>query len=982
MNITFRKRTALLNRGLLLFMVFVTSLVSVCSATAAEYRSTVKVGFFPLNYFYEHDEDGHLIGYGVEYLNQIAQQAGWNLEYVEADSWVSALKDFENGKTDLLAPSQMTAERMEKYSFCAFPMGTEYGSILTLKTNESLIFEDFSEFSNLKMGCVPSLVFYDSFQKYADEHGFDSQIIYYKNTPALVSALYAGEVNAIIANLMVKTDTMKPLGKFGAAPYYCMVRKDDSALLSQFNNAVQEVENTQSGFQSELEKVHFSDLLATPLTKGELDYVASLGEVTVGYVQENAPISYTDEKTGKAAGVTIDVIDRVAEYSGLKIKYVPLPIGDVTYEYLRDNDIELVSNVEYNRINASDGMHLTNPYLSARKVFVEHGGKTFEKDSYMTLAIVRGSQTLSEAILSEYPNFVIKRYNSVEDCFESVRRGDADLLLHNQYVVEPFLAKPQYQALSVVPVEGLADKLCLSLISYQSGAGVADDTLTDSRLVSILNKGIALINSNELSKMIIHETRQARYRYTFADLAYEHRELIAVLMVAAVLTCFVGAYILKLKRRSTRILKQSEWKLRNITNNINGGVVVLHLSVGLKINFANEGFLALIGLTREEFESRSQDGYVTFVHPDDIPMLNNLIAENVENDINEKVSIELRLQRRDGSYLPTLFNGTLATESSGEKMLYCVIMDNSLQTKMNAALKRSQQRYELLMETSGDLLYEVDLLNREVSVTGEFLKKLGWTFPKNIQGNGMSGLAEMWHVRDEDKIVFIHSVEKILRDRISDRCELRILKNDNKEIWCELLQFPMISDDGTVASIVGRISDIDAEKTEKKQLAEKSMRDAMTGLYNKKAFCKLAGSYLNDNLGTASALVFIDLDNFKLVNDTLGHIMGDHVILEAAEKLRVIFSNFDIISRFGGDEYCVLVKDIPYRTLQDKLDWLIHKMRKHYKDNEKSVEVSASVGVVYTNGYESDIDYLISEADKELYRAKEKGKCQYSVKKL
>ena len=172
--------------------------------------------------------------------------------------------------------------------------------------------------------------------------------------------------------------------------------------------------------------------------------------------------------------------------------------------------------------------------------------------------------------------------------------------------------------------------------------------------------------------------------------------------------------------------------------------------------------------------------------------------------------------------------------------------------------------------------------------------------------------------------------------------------------------------------------DIDEQIKERQLLIERSQRDNLTGLYNKMAFFELCEEYMVDNPNDSTALIFLDLDNFKALNDTQGHIKGDLAIRAAADKLQVIFSNIDVISRFGGDEFCVMVKNMPKEKLTDKLDFLLKKMHEFYGEGDKTVEITVSVGVAWA---QEDLSFgeVLERADKALYKAKEDGKNRFIV---
>lgn len=167
---------------------------------------------------------------------------------------------------------------------------------------------------------------------------------------------------------------------------------------------------------------------------------------------------------------------------------------------------------------------------------------------------------------------------------------------------------------------------------------------------------------------------------------------------------------------------------------------------------------------------------------------------------------------------------------------------------------------------------------------------------------------------------------------------------------------------------------------ENKKLAEMARRDRLTGVYSKQAFEELFHQYATRFGEQSFAIVFVDLDNFKMVNDTLGHLKGDHVILDTAKHLQASFLNQDVVSRFGGDEFCILVKDISEETLKKKLEFVRKKLQSTYKDMDKEVNVSASIGAVYCEKPVTDIILLMQKADQALYQAKNLGRNQFCIK--
>ena len=279
---------------------------------------------------------------------------------------------------------------------------------------------------------------------------------------------------------------------------------------------------------------------AIELSADEQAYLDRADEVTIGCPINNCPLLFQNEKTGRLEGITIDILNMISESTGLKFHYKALPSGSITYDDLQKLQIDMVAGVESNNINKnSTGMTMTDPYLHAEKVFVCKKGVLFDPDSAMTIAVNSGSQTLAKIIRQQYPQFDVLFFDSTEDALSSLLSGEADAVLQNQYTVERVLSKPVYEDLQIVATASIGDSQCLGCLLPIGKNGqnlITDDT---SLLMSILNKGIAALDQAEVSFIIIKETSENAYEFTFGDMLYRYRFAIIILFISLLLIIFL-----------------------------------------------------------------------------------------------------------------------------------------------------------------------------------------------------------------------------------------------------------------------------------------------------------------------------------------------------------------------------------------------------------------------------------------------------------
>ncbi len=244
-------------------------------------------------------------------------------------------------------------------------------------------------------------------------------------------------------------------------------------------------------------------------------------------------------------------------------------------------------------------------------------------------------------------------------------------------------------------------------------------------------------------------------------------------------------------------------------------------------------------------------------------------------------------------------------------------------------------------------------------------------------------------VHPEDRTRFLHECsarnlqEALLKQNVVDINFRRMIDGvmDYAQIHCV-----RVDNNGGTPNIVMAFRSVDeivrrehAYQEEKERLTKESRVDGLSGLLNKVTFQRETTSYLEQNSALNSAFVFIDVDHFKQINDTLGHSVGDTLIKDVSQKIQVIFANCDLIGRFGGDEFCVYVKNIPINTLEARLAWAQKKLAADYEKGEDKISVTVSIGCAYCTIDNAHYQPLLDLADEALYEAKEKGRNQYKM---
>ena len=196
--------------------------------------------------------------------------------------------------------------------------------------------------------------------------------------------------------------------------------------------------------------------------------------------------------------------------------------------------------------------------------------------------------------------------------------------------------------------------------------------------------------------------------------------------------------------------------------------------------------------------------------------------------------------------------------------------------------------------------------------------------------------------------------------------------------WLRITSHFVEDDSGKPISVIGKIANIDDEMREKMDLSERAHHDGLTNLLNWKTFQEKAGALLVT--GNAGALLVVDTDDFKSVNDTYGHLAGDGALQKTAEALTQAFRPHDLIGRLGGDEFAICVDgSIDFDRLQQACAGIIERGVAFPDQNGKEHTVTLSIGGVKLNGKADSYQSAYRQADKALYRAKADGKDRFII---
>ncbi|MFK8081314.1 MAG: EAL domain-containing protein [Granulosicoccus sp.] len=345
---------------------------------------------------------------------------------------------------------------------------------------------------------------------------------------------------------------------------------------------------------------------------------------------------------------------------------------------------------------------------------------------------------------------------------------------------------------------------------------------------------------------------------------------------------------------------------------------------------------------------------------DEMPYkLNNCEAIRVDS---QQVSVELSVfhaRVRDRVYTTIIFNDISGRAQDAARLQSAVDQYRTLTQLAPVGIVKLDNQW--LCEYVNDMWCQLSALSIEDS------KGSGWI--------------EAIHIDDQTQV--LTDMRCCQQGNETYHAVVRLNKPGDKKIWTSINATSIVNNVGQFTGSLIVIMDITEQYEAEKRLTQIAHHDALTGLPNRTRFLEHLHSLLTQrSVHGVVCLLFIDLDGFKVINDTLGHDAGDELLLQVAQRLRQIVNDEDTVARLGGDEFTVTLNRLKQaHDASTVADAIVHAIRQPFLLENEEVYVSASIGIAMANGLNSDIildaNTLIKQADIALYRAKLSGRSRH-----
>lgn len=389
----------------------------------------------------------------------------------------------------------------------------------------------------------------------------------------------------------------------------------------------------------------------------------------------------------------------------------------------------------------------------------------------------------------------------------------------------------------------------------------------------------------------------------------------------------------------------------------------------LTMDGIDEDFCQLLGMTKEEVEAKGGRllDLVVFTEREAVlAQIKNQLAYRNHGEI------ELPLYHKKGHLVWVIWKGFISRGNDGIDRLHGVLIDITEARLHDEEQRRLMKYHRLIFEQSGDILLEWELTENRLQLL-QRNNNTAWNL--NMIGHPQRRTISSEQFHPDDVAIVNKELSSLGKEKSFAEFTVRIVNIQGRYVWMRFRAAAILSEDGEVIKIIAMIFDVDQEMRVSEKLKDNAERDALTRLRNKESARQHIEEFLDNNKQTSSAMVIIDLDNFKQINDRYGHLYGDTLLVRVADEIRSLFRSTDIMARIGGDEFLVFLPNIPHCSLvENRCQTLINSIHDIRQEHTKDIHLSCSIGISLTPEHGTAYQELFQAADRALYQAKKQGK--------
>ncbi len=398
---------------------------------------------------------------------------------------------------------------------------------------------------------------------------------------------------------------------------------------------------------------------------------------------------------------------------------------------------------------------------------------------------------------------------------------------------------------------------------------------------------------------------------------------------------------------------------------------------GVRLDYTNNSFFEIFGYTREEYEELGVDVRLNLFDKKDF--MNIITKINTDYAPGEIINLECRINKKGGEKAWALISTRKPTRSEmGEQTLICSMVDITEMKKQQVELQKGNDRYEIVEELSDNILFTYDVATDVFEASSKILRSMG---SRTRIENAIETMTYGDILDHRDVPAFIGALSNGLSGQRKNSFDARVINNRGDGVWHRVQFYVIYGENGDPVQFVGTLTDIDKEKKEKNRLIVQAETDQLTGFLNKISTALKVNEFIREL--DDGALFLFDIDDFKKLNDTYGHRVGDVFLKEFTNKLLMSFRTTDILGRVGGEEFILYLSGVGKNMhyIEEKaaqIQSICHSVK---LDVAPEREFSCSIGIAIAPDDGTNYTELYEKADEAMYSVKKSGKNNFAFYK-
>ncbi len=419
---------------------------------------------------------------------------------------------------------------------------------------------------------------------------------------------------------------------------------------------------------------------------------------------------------------------------------------------------------------------------------------------------------------------------------------------------------------------------------------------------------------------------------------------------------------------------EAEWLLQTVVENLNDGVVITNLQD--QVLYVNSRLAKLVGCSVAEMVGKSANH---FFHTIEGWFDFQGGADKAQPFYGWK---EGQLRRKDGRKFWAEVNATLLCNEIGEATGALITVKDITERKWLEEYLRLLESVvvnanEIVMISQIEESIDDPLGLRIIYVNDAFSRATGFSSGEAIGKSALVLLGEKTSTAEVDRIRAALKVHEPVR------AEIILYRKNGNHFWVDVNMVPIRNEQGQVTHFVSVMREVTERKTAEEQLRRNAFHDSLTGLPNRLLFMERLSQTVertNEDNSRRFALLFLDLDRFKVINDSLGHMIGDQLLIAIARRLEACLNQHDMVARLGGDEFTILLENIQQDSDATKVAERVQQaLSTPFDLSGHEVFTSASIGITLSSTAFDRPEDLLRGADIAMYRAKAQGKACHEV---